>query len=285
MADYLQRAQSPLNADQWRALDQMVVQTAQAILVGRRFLTLTGPFGLGVEALPTDTLTGTTTAQVDLLGDATGEAVGVERRHFVPLPLVYKDFWILGRDLEANRQFGLPLDATKAAAAAAACAQAEDQLIFDGNPALDFAGVRNAEGRQTNPLGDWGQVGQGFADVVEGTRLLTESGYPGPYALIVSPRLYAQLNRIFGNTGVLEIEQVQKLARRGVYPTSALPESSALLIDSGPQNMDLALSLDLSTAFVESVNLNYHFRVVESLALRIQRPRAICTFEPAGGGE
>lgn len=283
MADYLQRDQSPLSADQWRMLDQLVVQTAQAILVGRRILTLAGPFGLGVAALPADTLTGTTTAQIDLLGDVEGEAVSVERRRFLPLPLIYKDFWILGRDLEANRQFGLPLDASKAAAAAAACAQVEDKLIFDGNPALDLAGLRNAEGRQTSPLGDWDQVGQGFADVVEGTRLLTESGFPGPYALIISPRLYAQLNRIFGNTGVLEIEQVQKLARRGVYPTSALSEPSALLIDSGPQNMDLAISLDLSTAFVESTNLNYHFRVLESIVLRIQRPRAICAFEPAGG--
>ncbi|MGZ3674114.1 MAG: family 1 encapsulin nanocompartment shell protein [Ktedonobacterales bacterium] len=282
MADYLQRDQSPLNTDQWRALDQMVVQTAQAILVGRRFLTLLGPFGLGVEALPTDILAGTTTAQIDLMGNVEGEAVSIERRRYVPLPLIYKDFWIQGRDLAANRQFGLPLDTSKAAAAAAACAQIEDQLIFDGNPALDFAGIRNADGRQTSPLGDWGQVGQGFADVVEGTRLLTESGFPGPYALIVSPRLYAQLNRIFGNTGVLEIEQVQKLARRGVYPTSALPEPSAVLIDSGPQNMDLAVSLDLSTAFVESNNLNYHFRVVESIALRIERPHAICTFESAG---
>ncbi|MGZ3582488.1 MAG: family 1 encapsulin nanocompartment shell protein [Ktedonobacterales bacterium] len=282
MADYLQRDQSPLNTDQWRALDQMVVQTAQAILVGRRFLTLLGPFGLGVEALPTDILAGTTTAQIDLMGNVEGEAVSIERRRYVPLPLIYKDFWIQGRDLAANRQFGLPLDTSKAAAAAAACAQIEDRLIFDGNPALDFAGIRNADGRQTSPLGDWGQVGQGFADVVEGTRLLTESGFPGPYALIVSPRLYAQLNRIFGNTGVLEIEQVQKLARRGVYPTSALPEPSAVLIDSGPQNMDLAVSLDLSTAFVESNNLNYHFRVVESIALRIERPHAICTFESAG---
>lgn len=283
MADYLQRDQAPLNTDQWRTLDQMVVQTAQAVLVGRRFLTLVGPFGLGVEALPTDMLAGTTTAQVDLLGEAEGETVSIERRRFVPLPLIYKDFWILGRDLEANRQFGLPLDASKAAAAAAACAQMEDRLIFGGNPAFDLAGIRNTEGRQTSPLGDWEQVGQGFADVVEGTRLLTESGFPGPYVLIVSPRLYAQLNRIFGNTGVLEIEQVQKLARRGVYPTSALPEPSALLIDSGPQNMDLAVSLDLSTAFVESANLNYHFRALESIALRVQRPRAICAFEPAGG--
>jgi uncharacterized linocin/CFP29 family protein len=43
--------------------------------------------------------------------------------------------------------------------------------------------------------------------------------------------------------------------------------------------MDLAISIDLVTAYVESVNLNHHFRVIESLLLRIHRPDAICTFE------
>jgi uncharacterized linocin/CFP29 family protein len=46
--------------------------------------------------------------------------------------------------------------------------------------------------------------------------------------------------------------------------------------------MDLAVAFDLSVAFVESTNLNYHFRVVESLVLRIHRPGAICIFEPPG---
>jgi uncharacterized linocin/CFP29 family protein len=34
-------------------------------------------------------------------------------------------------------------------------------------------------------------------------------------------------------------------------------------------------------AYVESSNLNHLFRVIESLVLRIRRPGAICTFEPA----
>jgi len=56
-----------------------------------------------------------------------------------------------------------------------------------------------------------------------------------------------------------------------------------VLLDSGAQNMDLAVALDLSTAFVESTNLSYRLRVVESLVMRIRRPGAICTFEgPAG---
>jgi uncharacterized linocin/CFP29 family protein len=279
MADYLQRDQAPLTAEQWAALDEAVISTARAVLVARRCIPLVGPFGPGVLALPDDTVTGAGRGQIDLLGTAEGEAVGIERRGLLPLPLIYKDFWLHWRDLEANRQFGLPLDTGKAAAAAAACAQMEDHLVFEGDATLGLPGLRTVEGRQVLPMRDWGAIGQAFADVVDGVRALTEHGFAGPYALIVSPRLFAELNRVFDGTGVLEFEQVEKLARRGVFPTAVLPEPSALLVDSGAQNMDLAVGLDFSVAYVESANLNHRFRVLESLALRIRRPGAICTFE------
>jgi uncharacterized linocin/CFP29 family protein len=273
--EYLQRDQAPLGVDQWAALDQAVVRTAQSMLVGRRFISLVGPFGPGVESLPSDTMGGASAGQVDLLGNQEAEAIRSE-----PLPLLYKDFWIHWRDLESSRQLGVPLDVGKAAAAAAATAQAEDRLVFDGEPGLGLTGLRTAEGRQTLPMSDWDTGGQAFADVVEGVRALTQAGFTGPYALAVSPRLYAALNRIFDASGVLELEQVEKLARRGVYPTAVLPEPTALLVDSGAQNMDLAVGLDLSTAYIESSNLNHRFRVLESLVLRIRRPGAICMFAP-----
>jgi uncharacterized linocin/CFP29 family protein len=279
--DYLLRAQAPLSTDEWAAVDQTVVRTAQSVLVGRRFISLVGPFGPGVEALPNDILTGGGAGQVDLLGENEGEALTIANRWFLPLPLLYKDFWVHWRDLESSRKLGVPLDVGKSAAAAAATAQAEDRLVFDGEPSLGLPGLRNVEGRQSLPMSDWGTMGRAFADVVEGVRVLTQSGFTGPYALAVSPRLYADLNRIFGATGVLELEQVEKLARRGVFPTAVLPEPAALLVDSGAQNLDLAVGLDLSTAYVESNNLNHRFRVVESLVLRVRRPGAICTFEPA----
>jgi uncharacterized linocin/CFP29 family protein len=279
VADYLQRDQAPLSPDQWAAFDQTVVRTAQSILVGRRFINLVGPFGPGVESLPSDTISGAGAGQVGLLGTHEGDAIGIAHRRFLPLPLLYKDFWVHWRDLESSHQLGVPLDVGKAAAAAAATAQAEDRLVFDGDAGLGLPGLRNADGRLTLPMSDWGSMGRAFADVVEGVRALTQAGFTGPYALAVSPRLYADLNRIFDATGVLELEQVEKLARRGVYPTAVLPEPTALLVDSGGQNLDLAVGLDLSTAYVESSNLNHHFRVLESLVLRVRRPGAICTFE------
>jgi uncharacterized linocin/CFP29 family protein len=279
MPNFLQRDQAPLTAEQWRTLDQVVVGTARSMLVGRRVISVVGPFGAGIEALPNDTLSGTGIGQIDLLGNDEGETIGVEARRYLPLPLLYKDFWVHWRDLEAGDQLGVPLDTGKAAAAAEAVAQAEDTLVLDGSPGLGLPGLRNVEGHQSVPLGDWSTEGQGFAAVVNAVRHMTDHGFPGPYALIVSTGLYAQLNRIFGNTGVLEIEQVEKLARRGVYPTSILPEPAALLVDSGAQNMDLAVSVDLTTAYVESTNLNHRLRVLESLLLRIRRPDAVCVFE------
>lgn len=281
MAEYLQRDQAPLTSGQWSTLDAAAITTARSSLVGRRFISLVGPFGPGVESLPSDTLSGTSTGQIDLLGNEEGETIGIERRRYLPLPLIYKDFWIHWRDLESSRQFGTPLETNKAAGAASACAQAEDRLIFDGESSLVLPGLRNVADRQTLPMRDWGAEGQAFADVVDGVRQLTDQGFTGPYALVVSPRLYAQLNRVFDGTGVLELEQVEKLARRGVYPSSVLPEPAALLVDSSAQNMDLAIAVDLAVAFVESTNLNYRLRVLESLVLRIHRPGAICAFEPS----
>jgi uncharacterized linocin/CFP29 family protein len=282
MVDYLQRDQAPVSAEQWRALDRAVVDTARGALIGRRILSLVGPLGGGVEVLPNDVIGGTGAGQVDLVGAGGGDAIGLQRRRFLPLPLIYKDFWLHWRDLESSRLLGTPLDTGKAAAAAAATAQAEDRLVFLGDDALELPGLLTVPGRQERPLGDWGSMGRAFDDVVAGVEALVDAGFTGPYALVVSPRLYAQLNRVFRDTGVLELEQVEKLARRGVYPTAVLPEPAALLADTGAQNVDLAVGLDLSTAYVESSDLNHRFRVLESLVLRIRRPGAIVTFRPPG---
>lgn len=279
MPDFLQRDQAPLTPDQWTALDQVVVGTARSLLVGRRVLSVIGPFGAGIEALPSDPLGGRGMGQIDLLGNEEGDAIGLDARRSLPVPLLYQDFWLHWRDLAASDQLGLPLDTSRAAAAAQAVAQAEDTLVLDGAPALGLDGLRTVAGHQSLPLGDWSVEGQGFAAVVTAVRHLTDRGVPGPYALLVSTGLYAQLHRLFGTSGVLEIEQVEKLARRGVYATSILPEPGAVLLDSGAQHLDLAISVDLTTAYVESANLNHHFRVVESLLLRIHRPDAVCTFE------
>ncbi len=277
MADYLMRHDAPLTEDQWEALDHAVTEAARRVLVGRRFLELVGPLGAGVQTVPFDRFGPPSRAQIDFTGEA-GEPVQVQARVHLPLPMIYQDFQLLWRDVETSQTLGIPLDLGPAVAAAEACALAEDDLIFHGKGA-EYPGLLTVEGRQRVKRGDWAKEGQGFEDVVKGVEALAAAGHPGPYALVLSPQLYAALNRVYKDTGVLEIDQVRQVASAGVFVTPVLAAGEAVLVSVGAANFDLVVAQDLITAFLETTRMNHLFRVFEILALRIKRPGAICTLE------
>jgi uncharacterized linocin/CFP29 family protein len=47
----------------------------------------------------------------------------------------------------------------------------------------------------------------------------------------------------------------------------------------GKHKLDLAIGQDLVTAYRGNEALDHLFRVMETNALRVKRPQAICTFE------
>ena len=154
MPDYLQRGLAPLAPDEWAAIDQTVVRTAQSVLVGRRFISLVGPFGPGVEALPNDVLSGSGGGMLDLLGHQEGETLAIGRRSFLPLPLLYKDFWVHWRDLEASPQLGVPLDVGKSATAASGVVYRRPAVtrrpVNSRNPGSSGSGSRSSGSRLRN---------------------------------------------------------------------------------------------------------------------------------------
>lgn len=285
MGDYLLRDQAPLSPDQWEQIDSTVKSVAERNLVGRRLVPVFGPLGPGLQAVPADTLVGAENGAIDFVGEAEGSLIHLSSRDYIPLPIIYKDFRLHWRDLESASQLSIPLDVSPAAAAAAFCARAEDHLIFNGCQVngREYRGLTNAEGRNQIPMSDWQEAGAAFSDVVAAVQRLVESEFCGPYAVVVNPRRYAGLNRLFGNSGVLELQQVQQVATAGVYQTPVLRDDVAVVVSVGAENMDLAVSQDLVTAFLETSNMNHYFRVFEILALRVKRPGAICTIEQGLG--
>ena len=279
MADPLGRDQSPLSDAQWQALDDMVVSVARRTLIGRRFIPLFGPLGPGFQVTPNDVFVGRTAGVVDMLGEVESDEIRAGDRQYLPLPILYKDFFVHWRDLEESIAQSSLLDAGSVAAAAAYCSRCEDELIFKGNKASGYPGLLDVPGHLTVPMGDWGAMGGAFRDVVLAVEALTANSFAGPFALAVSTRLFVAMNRMFENTGVLEIDQVKKLMSAGVYVTPVLPEPSAIVVASGPENLDLVVGLDMTTAFLETSRMNHHFRVLETLALRIKRPDAICVIQ------
>jgi uncharacterized linocin/CFP29 family protein len=280
MYDFLDRTAAPLRDEDWQQIDTVVVEVARRQLVGRRVIPVFGPLGAGTQDVDYDVFTGTDEAVVSTLGEST-DPVRAKRRVHEHLPMIFKDFLLYWRDIESSRMLGTPLDLGAAAAAAAFCAQAEDNLIFNGNEELGYPGLTTVEGRQLIRSGDWSQAGTPFEDVAAATRTLLEEGFFGPYAVILSPRAFSQMQRVYQNSGVLEINHVREIATGGVFQTPLLRDKLGLVVSMGIQNFDIAIGQDFITAYLGPEKMNHPFRVFESLVLRIKRPGAIATFETA----
>jgi uncharacterized linocin/CFP29 family protein len=249
MSDLFMRGDAPLTQEEWKQLDKIVVQVARQFLVGRRFIELAGPFGAGTEVIPVGT--------------------GANRKQ-LPMQAIEEDFTLLWRDVEANRQLGVPIEWGAAAEAAAKCAKAEDKMVL---------GALSKAAKTKVKLGDWSEPGAALASVVSATEALFADGFFGPYAVIVSPGLYTQTQRMARGMGRMVSKLIKDVAEGGLFRTPLLGAAQGMVVSLGIQNVDLAIAQDLITAYMGNEGLDHSFRVMESLVLRIKRPGAICLLE------
>jgi uncharacterized linocin/CFP29 family protein len=277
MTDFLMREDAPLTSEEWQKLDLLVVEAAHHNLTARRFVSLYGPLGAGVQIVPVDRFGGLTPADIGLDTAEGSEPVELAEREYIPLTTIFKDFILRWDDISLARQQGGEADITPAAAAAAMVARSEDALLFHGQGREP--GLLKAKGRATVPLGDWENTpGAALEAVLAAWSKLTGSGFSGEFALILSNNLYAKLHRVNGGTGTLEIAQIRELVK-DVVPSPALKAKQAMLVATGPENLDIAVGQDLVTAYLGPDGMDHVFRVFESLVLRLKRPGAICAFE------
>lgn len=277
--DFLLRDDAPFAPEQWKKIDELVVQTAKQVLTGRKFIHVYGPLGAGIQSINVDDFGSVGQGEVDFWGENEDTPIKATGRKFVEIPLVFKDFSLSWRDLENSTQYSLPLDLSAAAGAAAICARKEDELIFLGNSTLGYEGLLNAAGANKVKKSDWQEGENSFLDVAKGIALLTGKGFVGKFALAVSPDLYLQMHRTQPNTGLLEIERVRQLLNGHLYQTPVLDGNKAVLVCAEPQNLDLVIGQDMITGYLGSEKLNHSLRVLETILLRIKRKDAIVIFE------
>ena len=262
--------------EDWEKMQRAVHETIERHLVGRRFIEVYGPLGTGIQCVPLDTYAIPSWASVDMLGEG-DEAIRTLKRNIAHIPLIFKDFWLFYRDIEASKKCETPLDISAAVGAAVAAAAREDDLIFNGSANMGMSGLLNGEGRNVLKLSDWSVIGNGFQDVVVAVEKLRSLGFFPPYALVVSPRLYALLHKVYERTGQLEIKGVSELVKGGVYQSPVFKKDVALVVAMGRQNLDLAVGTNFKVEYWGPQDLNHRFRVVGSSVLRIKCPQAICT--------
>lgn len=258
--DYLMRDDSKLTDAQWDEVDAKVIAAAKAVLTGRKFLDIYGPLGSGIQ----------------MLEAPTAQDGG---RRAVELPLLSVDFTLSWRAIQAAERMGIPLSYSEVSVAATDCALQEDRMIFLGNEEYGTAGLLGLPEAQKVEARDWSEGENAFTDVAGGLQALLESQVYGEKALVVSPDVYAQLQRIQPGTGTLEGKRIAALIEGKIFQTPVLPTKTALLLACGEQNMDLAIGQDMITGYLGSSELDHDFRVFETALLRVKNQRAVVVFQ------
>lgn len=225
-----------------------------------------GPFGLGFKAVP--------------LPDATPkgkavEGVVVSASPSIPLTMLRSDFTLPVRDIAAAEQSGLPLDLAPAVKAALAVARQEDSMVFNG---FAGTGLLNTPGSRTVKLKLWKEVGSAVDDVIIAVTELDGAGFHGPYALALSPTSYNLLFRRYAQGNQTELEHLRQIVTDGIVKAPGL-DSGGVLVDTSCSFANIVLGQDLVTSFVGPGAGEYQFSVLETVALWVRVPQAVCVLK------
>lgn len=240
---------SLLRRDEWQLLDRRIQQAALTRLVAVQDLRSRGlvvPISsFGVLTTQWSQASEMTQAEVSMTGKAPrGER---DRQEFKikgqPVPVVYKDFEIPKRELEAARLLGTQLDTAHATAASRVVSEKLEDLLVNGSAATIFDGNtlrgyttesnRNNDTAANYGGGDWGTISNiiptvsGMIGAAEGDR------YYGPYILYASTTQYNQANTSFftdgsGQNAIQRLLQINSL--EAVKPLDTLADGNLLLV-------------------------------------------------------
>ena len=258
---YLGRDDAPVGGGTWDLLDTTMVEAAKGILAGRRLLGISGPFGLGLKAVP--------------MGDAPGRK-GYIASDLLPVPLLQVSFCLGKRDLAAYERDGVAFDTCAITTAACACATTEDTLIFEGAPGIP--GLLSAKGSPSVKVSPWEAVGAAADEIIGAVTALDGEGFHGPYALGLAPARYNLLLRRYPQGEGTELDHLRTIVTGGIHKAPVLRDGGVLLA-TGKQYAEIVLGQDMSVGFIGPAGENLEFSISESLVPVIHTPGAVCVLK------
>lgn len=129
-----------------------------------------------------------------------------------------------------------------------------------------------------------------LARLLQAVRRLADRGFPGPYALVVSPRLYTLLGQIItgppATSSALLIEVLQRILVAGIHIVPVIrPNLAAFpplpgrargaIVNCGRPYQRLVVGQDWVTGYRGRLGMYHRFVISSSLRLEITEPRSI----------
>jgi uncharacterized linocin/CFP29 family protein len=262
--DYFNRERASFPDALWGAIDEAAVKAARERLTARRFLDVEGPFGVGLTAIEVGD---------DEYRQPEATEAGVVISRTVPVPMLRRSFRLSIRRVAAYVENAQAINLSPAQNAAEAVADGEERIVYFGNPDFGQPGLLTVEGRQHLEGGDWSALDRALQDALAAATKLDDQGFRGPYSLVLAPTLYNALFRLYPGTEILQLEHLRRLCTGGIFKARI---EGGVMVD--PNAGVLVVGQDLRSGYVGQDGMHYQLYVSESIALRIDEPKAICTF-------
>lgn len=256
-------ASALLRYDEWKDIDRSVIEAGMQRMPAfsdLRSRGLTHPLGsIGQTVSMWETLNDMTEASVAMSAITRGEKDTPSYGNAsVPVPIVFKEFSVELRRLEASRRFGAGIDVLGATIAGRLVGEKSEKMLFQGaGIQVDGAtiyGYLNHPNRNTVTLTEnWDAVGKTGEEIVADVQAMLVAAradrFYGPYMLYI-PSLYEGVldndyrandsrtvrNRILALSGVAAI-QVDDF----------LPANNVVLVQLTKDVVDIAIAQDITT--------------------------------------
>jgi uncharacterized linocin/CFP29 family protein len=279
-----------LRKDEWKQYDEAVLKAALRRLQGVADLERLGlVFDLQGKGMSKTILEWETASD---MGDASMNMDAVNRGdtdrpeyvlNGLPLPIIFKDFDINLRVLEASRNGGSPLDTTNAEAAAEKVAEKAENMLFNGASSYSFGGrtiygYTDYPDRNTYTLGtDWASdTGQNILTDVRGMKAAAIADrHHGPYILYIPTAYETKMDDdyyIATDTHQTIRQRILSIANiMDVKVSDYLTTGNVLLVEMAPTTVRLVKGLGITNLqWEESGGLKLLYKVMTIMVPQIR---------------
>jgi uncharacterized linocin/CFP29 family protein len=280
---------SQLRRDEWQRLDAAIQQAALTRLnavADLKAMGLTEPIGsFGTLTSQWSQESEMTTANVNMTGQSAGNQDRLDYKIAGrPIPVIFKDFTIPTRQLEASRLMNNPLDTSHARTAARVVAEQLEGMLVNGYSGVVFDsntiyGYTTEANRNTDTAtnycgGDWGTLSNVVATVSGMVGAAIADRHYGPYILYVAPTQHNQAATQFysdgsGDSGItrtLKIDSIQ-----AIKPCDTLADGVAVLVQMDKDTVDWAEHMDVSVVeWMSGDGMVGHFKVMAVATPRVK---------------
>ena len=288
-AEHIITANATLQKDEWKHLDDAVVQIARQRLVGVNDLRSRGlvydiPNGLGAMILEYEDVGDMGAAEINMDAVTRGRSDRLEfDLNYLPLPVVHKDFQINSRVLAASRNRGMPLDVAQAQFAARKVAEKVEEILFTGASSYAFGGGtlfgymdfthKNDVTLSINWDDSGGTGAVILADVLAMKQASIDDQHFGPWILYVPTNYDATMDDDFKANSDLTIRD--RLKQIGgiedVKAADYLTDDNVILVEMQADTVRMVQGLDVTTVEWQTEGgMIFHFKVMAILVPQLR---------------